>query len=137
MSDEELANRNGARVLVDDCPGYPCRVSLMDAQVGETVLLLNFEHQAADSPYRASHAIYVREHAKQAFPNVGDVPLVLQRRLISVRAFNSIHHMVAADVMQGSSLSDALPTMLRDPDVRYIHLHNARPGCFAARVSRA
>jgi hypothetical protein len=67
MSEQELARINAARIVVDEKPGYPCRVSLADAEVGETVILLNHEHQPAESPYRASHAIFVREHAGQAF----------------------------------------------------------------------
>lgn len=136
LSDAELTRAGAARTVVDATPGTPCRVSLADAEPGETVILLNFEHQPANSPYRASHAIFVRENAKQAFPEVGEVPEVLTSRLISVRAFDGRHYMVDADVVEGADLSEAIPGMLLNPDVSYLHLHNARPGCFAARVTR-
>src|SRR5437588_360549 len=66
LSDEVLAERGVIRRTVDAKPGFPCRVSLEDAEPGETVLLLNYEHQSADTPFRASHAIYVREGGPEA-----------------------------------------------------------------------
>ena len=137
MSDDELRSRLATRITVDAKPGYPCRVSLADAEIGETVILVNFEHQPADSPYQASHAIFVREHAGQAFPAAGSVPEALASRLISVRAFDDKHFLVNADVVDGSRLSESIPAMFQDPEVAYLHLHHAKPGCFAARVTRA
>jgi hypothetical protein len=137
LSDADLEKAGAARMVVDTKPGTPCRVSLADAEPGETVVLVNFEHQPANSPYRASHAIFIRENAEQAFPEVGEVPQVLASRLISLRAFDQRHYMVAADVMAGTKLREAIPVMFRDPAISYLHLHNAKPGCFAASVTRA
>ena len=137
LSAQELAEVRATRMIADVKPGYPCRVSLADAEVGETVILVNYEHQPADSPYRSTHAIFIRERAEQAFPEREEVPEVLKTRLISVRAFDENHHMVNAEVTDGSHLHDAITAMFRDPGVAYLHLHNAKPGCFAARVTRA
>lgn len=137
LSSSELAKVRATRIIADAKPGYPCRVSLADAEIGETVLLLNFQHQAADSPYQASHAIFIREHAEQAFPAAGTVPEALEIRLISIRAFDEKHYMVGAEVVDGAHLSDSLTAILQDQSVAYLHLHNAKPGCFAARVTRA
>ena len=137
LSDRELAKVRASRMIADAKPGFPCRVSLADAEIGETLILVNFEHQPGDSPYQARHAIFIRENAEQAFPNVGTVPESLKTRLISIRAFDDKHHMVDADVVDGIRLSESIPVMLEDPKAAYLHLHNARPGCFAARVTRA
>jgi len=137
MSQRELAQVRATRMVVDAKPGYPCRVSLADAEIGETVILANFMHQSGESPYQATHAIFVRENAKQAFPEVGAIPESLETRLISIRAFDEKHLMVNADVVEGSHLSVSIPLMLQDPKVSYLHLHNAKPGCYAARVTRA
>jgi len=136
MSSDELAGVRATRMIADARPGYPCRVSLAEAEVGEAVILVNYEHQPADSPYRSTHAIFVREQAEQAFPGRGEVPEVLQTRLISVRAFGENHYMVNAEVVEGLHLREAISAMFRDPHVAYLHLHNARQGCFAARVTR-
>ncbi len=137
LSDSELTKVRAARMIVDSKPGYPCRVSLADAEIGETVILVNFEHQSADSPFKAAHAIFVRENAEQAFPDIGMVPELFETRLISIRAFDGKHYMVDADVVDGSRLIESIPTILQDTRVAYLHLHNAKLGCFAARVTRA
>jgi Protein of unknown function (DUF1203) len=137
LSDEELATRGAMRRIVDKCPGFPCRVSLVDAQVGEVVLLTNYEHQTASSPYRASHAIFVRENAREARPEVGEVPQVLRSRLLSVRGFDEKGMMIDADVVDGREIEPAIERLLANARISYLHLHNAKPGCYAARVDRA
>jgi len=136
LSERELVKALATRMVVDSNPGYPCRISLVDADIGETVILVNYQHQSGDSPYRASHAIFVRENSEQAFPGVGVVPQVLETRLISIRAFDEKHHMLNADIVDGLSLTDSIPPLLQDSRVSYLHLHNAKRGCFAARVTR-
>ncbi|MEL7255690.1 MAG: DUF1203 domain-containing protein [Pseudomonadota bacterium] len=136
LSDDELAAQGARRMTVDASPGTPCRVSLRDADVGERVILINYQHQPEDSPYQASHAIFVREAACEAKIGVGDVPEVIRSRLISIRAFDEEHMMIEADVVDGQRVDRAIETAFENPDVRYIHLHIAKPGCFAARVTR-
>lgn len=137
LSDEELAARSACRVTADSKPGFPCRVSLADAEVGERLILLNYTHQPNDSPYRACHAVFVREGASEAVLQPGEIPDSIRSRLLSLRAFDSKHNIVAADVVEGAQLEDALQDTFEDPSVAYIHLHYAKPGCFAANVTRA
>jgi Protein of unknown function (DUF1203) len=137
LSDAELATLNAVRVVADKNAGYPCRVSLRDAEPGETLLLLNYEHLAVATPYRSRYAIFVRENAVDARLELGEIPEVLQTRLLSLRAFDRAGMMVDADVMQGSELAPAITRMLDKSAVAYLHVHNAKPGCFAARVDRA
>jgi len=137
LNDDELAERNACRMKVKSKAGTPCRVSMADAEVGETVILLNYEHQPAQSPYKASHAIFIREGATQAKLTVNEVPEVLRSRVISMRLFDQNHMMIDADVVQGEGLANAITAAFMDEQVAYAHLHNAKPGCFAASVSRA
>jgi Protein of unknown function (DUF1203) len=136
MPDDALAKENIRKVTVTAKPGTPCRVSLADAEVGETVLLLHFVHQPAQSPFRSSHAIFVREGVARAEPAAGEVPEVLLSRLISLRAFDHADMMIEADVVAGTAVGAAIQRTFCDPSVAYIHLHYARPGCFAASVRR-
>jgi hypothetical protein len=137
LSDVELAKMNARRQTVKSKPGTPCRVSMVDADVGDTVILINYEHQPANSPYKATHAIFVREGAPQAQLAVGEVPEVLRSRLVSLRLFDRSHMMIDADVVQGDGLADAITKAFENEQVAYAHLHNAKPGCFAASVTRA
>jgi hypothetical protein len=133
---EALAKLGVVRVVADSKPGFPCRVSLRDAEIGENVLLLNYEHQRARSPYRSSHAIFVRESAEQAALAINEVPEMLRERLLSVRAFDDEGMMVAADVVDGNRLEHPIDAMFADSAVEYLHLHNAKTGCYVALVER-
>ena len=134
--DESLAAIGVQRMQVDAEPGYPCRISLQDARVGETVLLMNYEHQPASTPYRSSHAIFVREAAREARPDPDTVPDMLRRRLISARAFDTDHMMVAADIVDGEHLAALIEGMLANDSTDYVHLHNAQRGCYLACAAR-
>jgi hypothetical protein len=136
LSDGALGGLGVLRQMVVESPGSPCRVTLEDAAVGEPVLLLNYEHQAAATPYRARHAIFVREGARRAARYEGTVPPVLARRLLSIRAFDASGMMVDADVLDGGALHARIPGFFANPAVAYLHAHNAKPGCFAARIDR-
>ena len=137
LSTTGLASQGGIREVVTHKPGYPCRVSLTDAEVGEEVILVHYEHQTADTPFRASHAIYIRPNAPQANLQPNEVPDLLRSRTLSLRGFNSAGMLIAADLAEGAALEQALESMLTDPAVSYVHIHYAKPGCYAARADRA
>src|ERR1700733_13388258 len=65
LSDDELRERNVYRYIADKKPGYPCRVGLVDAEIGESLLLVNFAHLRSSSPYRSVGPIFVRESASE------------------------------------------------------------------------
>jgi len=136
LDDEALKQQGVQRRVVDSKPGYPCRVSLQDAEVGETVLLMNYEHQPAPTPYRSSHAIFVREWAEQAVLESNEVPNMLRSRLLSVRAFDNSGMMIDADVIEGEQLESMIERMLASDATAYLHIHNARLGCYAVLVKR-
>src|SRR5262249_25942493 len=125
------------RCLADKKPGFPCRVSLLDAEPGERLILVPFSHQAVDSPYRASGPIFVREGAKQAILDVNEVPESVRGRLFSIRAYDSNGLMLDAEVAEGCELEAQIERFSALPAVAYLHLHNARPGCYSCRVDRA
>ncbi len=136
-SDNQLRDIGARRMLVDERPGFPCRVSLEDAGIGETVILLPFTHHETDSPYRASGPIFVREGAVTATPAVDEIPAMFAHRLLSLRGYDATGTMVAADVVSGTELGDALRRVFGDERVDAVHVHNARPGCYNCRVVRA
>jgi len=134
---ESLARVGVQRLVADSKPGFPCRVSLRDAEVGESVLLMNHVHQPKPSPYHSSHAIFVREWASQARLNRNEIPDMFRHRLLSVRAFDASGVMIDADVVEGAHLEALIIRMLKPCSVDCLHLHNAKPGCYAAMVRRS
>jgi hypothetical protein len=137
LSDPELRERGIRRVIADGRPVYPCRVSLEDAGEGEALLLLPHEHHPVETPYRASGPIYVRQIATQAQPAIGAVPALLRSRLISLRGYDARGMMVWADVRPGTELEAGIAELFALERVDYLHLHYAKPGCYACRVARA
>jgi len=136
MTDSELASHGVKRMIVDASPGYPDRIEIADAPLGASVLLLNYLHQPADTPYRSRHAIFVREGALETLDVIDLIPAALERRTISLRGFDSSHDMVDAILVEGMNLRAAIERMLIDRQVAYLHAHYATRGCYAARIER-
>ena len=138
LADDELMKHGARRAVCDEKPGFPCRVTLADAEPGETLILLNYALlDELSSPYRAKGPIFVRESAKQGRDVVDAVPDYLARRLLSIRAYDRDGMMLEADVVDGRELSPMIEKMFAIDGVDYLHAHFARRGCYAARIDRA
>jgi hypothetical protein len=137
LTDQELAAHGAVRRVADEPNAFPCRVSLEDAAPGEEVLLLPYRHHAGPSPYQSSGPVYVRRAARQAFDAVNEIPEMQSRRLSSVRAYDALGFLVVAEVVPGTDLDRLVREFLGSREVEWIHVHNARPGCYAFRVERA
>jgi hypothetical protein len=137
MTAEQLSAHNIVEQTAREGGGYPCRVSLQDASAGEKLLLVNFEHLPVDSPYRSKHAIYVRRNALTARLANNEIPQQLRSRLLSVRCFDQDGMMIEADICAGAELESAIHAAFTNSAVEYLHLHYAKPGCYAARADRA
>lgn len=136
LDDEALLARDARRVIATSKPGFPCRVSLVDAEPGETLILTNFEHLPVDSPFRSRHAIYVRAEAGPPAEYRDTLPEQFCTRMMSLRAFDDGGMMVDADLADGCAAEATILRMLAQPQVAYLHAHFAKPGCFAARIDR-
>ena len=135
QSDEELARQGIVRMMVDS-PTFPCRVSLTDRAMGETVLLLNHISHDVANPYRASHAIFVAEAQQDAAEYVDAVPPVFEKRILSLRGFDKDGMMAEALLTQPGEADAGIRKLFANPDIETIHAHNATRGCFSARIER-
>ena len=137
LSDEDLAARGAVRRIADARkPGYPCRVSLTDSKPGDELILVNHEHHAVDSPYRMRFAIYVRK-GEETYDAVDEVPEQLRLRKLAVRAWDAEAMMVGHELVDGRELESAIDRLFANPQAKYLHVHFASPGCYAAKVERA
>lgn len=137
LSEEALAQRGVLRFVSDGTSGFPDRIEMREAAAGETVLLLNHVCQPADTPYRATHAIYVREGACETYNRVNEVPDVMRQRLLSLRAYDERGMILDADVVDGREIEPVIARLFANPKVSYIHAHNAKRGCYSGRIDRA
>jgi len=137
LGDEELAAHGAVRMIADTKPSFPCRITLDDAEVGEALLLVNHVSHDGNNPYRASHAIFVSESAGSAAVYEDEIPPALERRILSLRAFDEDGMMVDAGLAQPGEADEAVRRLLANEWVDHIDAHNATRGCFAARVDRS
>jgi hypothetical protein len=137
LSEGELARHGVVRYLVDKNPGYPDRIEMRDAEPGETVLLLNHACQPANTPYHARHAIFVREGAEETYDRLNEIPEVMRERLLSLRGYDHRGMMLDADVVEGQHLEPVIERLFANRDIAYIHVHNAKRGCYSGCIDRA
>ncbi len=138
LADDVLTARGVVVETADKKPGFPCRVSLRYAEPGERVLLLNHVHQPADTPFRASHAIYVLEGAETAQLAAGELPEVFRMpNMLSVRAFDASGMLRTAELIDSTQAAEIFDQLLLREDVSCLQVHFAKYGCFAAQVTGA
>jgi hypothetical protein len=129
---------NGAIRTIANAPNaFPCRVTLEDAEPGEPLILLNYVSADVDTPFRASHAIYVREGATNAPLYRDAVPGYLNRRTLSLRGFDCAGMLHTAALARPGEADAGIRALLSDCEVSYVDAHNAAYGCFLARAERA
>jgi Protein of unknown function (DUF1203) len=134
LPDDELAQRGIVRMTVTQKPSFPCRVSLVDRDIGESVLLLNHVSHDVANPYRASHAIFVAEADRAEF--IDQVPPVFASRVLSLRGFERQGMMADAVLAQPGEADAAIRKLFDNPKIETIHAHNATRGCFSAKIER-
>ena len=136
LPDAELANRGIVRMTVSAKPSFPCRVSLTDREIGETVLLVNHVSHDVANPYRATHAIFVTEGADAAGEYVDEVPPVFETRVLSLRGFDAEGMMAEALLTRPGEADAGIRKLFANPRITTIHAHNAARGCFSAKIER-
>ena len=136
LSDEDLANRGAVRMIVNEKPSFPCRVSLTDRDLGESMLLVNHVSHDVANPYRASHAIFVTEGAEVHVELIDEVPSVFGPRVMSLRGFDSEGMMADAILTQPGEAESGILKLFENPEIETIHAHNAGRGCFSAKIER-
>lgn len=136
LPDAALAARGVIRKRADKKPGYPCRITLEDAEPGEDVLLLNYVSHKAQTPYRSAYAVYVRESAEKPAVFVDELPPVFRGRPIALRIFDAGGMLIGADLSLNGEARDNIARAFDNPHAAYIHAHNAMHGCFAAEIKR-
>lgn len=117
-------------------PGFPCRVTLEDADEGEELVLFNHVSHDVQSPYRTSYAIFVRTGAAKAAQYTDEVPPVFAGRTLALRGFGTDAMLKSAELAVPGSADKTIRQLFALEEVAYIDVHNAAHGCFVARVER-
>ena len=136
LADEQLARRGALRVIADSKPGFPCRISLEDAEPGETLILFNHVSHDVPTPFRSAYAIYVREGIREPARYVDETPPVFEGRALSLRGFDSKGILRGALLALPGEADAKIRALFERPEIETIHAHNAAAGCFAAKIVR-
>lgn len=136
LNQAELKQLGAVKSIADSNPGFPCRVSLIDAKIGEEVILFPYSHHKVNSPYQATGPIFVRKNARTAAPKINEIPSFLNHRFLSLRIYNNAAMMIDAKTVKGDSLRAAINSIFENNLATYIQIHNAGPGCYNCQVDR-
>ena len=137
LGNSELEKFGAVKMIVAEFPGFPCIVSLEDAEIGEEVILLPYQHHKTNSPYQSSGPIFVRKIAKSSIYEINEIPKMFNHRLLSLRGYDKNAIMKDASVIEGNNLKAQIFKIFENDDIQYIHIHNAKPGCYNCLVERA
>lgn len=136
LNDTKLKEKGVVTYIADSNPGFPCRVTLKDVHPGERLLLLNYIHLNVDSPYRASHAIFIKDGGSTENCAINEVPETVANRPVSIRGYDNQHMMIEANAVEGLESKKCIQIMLNNNNVAYIQIHTAKRGCFLTNVER-
>lgn len=136
LTDQEREARGIIKVVADESPGYPCRVSLKDAAIGEELWAFNYLHHNVNSPYKASGPIFVRQNAMESNIAQNEVPIMLNHRLLSLRVYNKKAMMIDARTLEGKYLKETIQDVFANINAEYIQVHNSSPGCYNCQINR-
>ena len=136
LRDDQLAARNARRVTADSKPGFPCRVSLEDAEPGESLILFNHISHDVQTPFRSAFAVYVREKAAVAACYVDEAPPAFAGRTLALRGFDAEGMLCSAVLAPPGEADSRIRALFDRPEIATIHAHNAAAGCFAAKIVR-
>ena len=137
LDNQELEEKGAMRMTVDKKLAFPCRVSLEDGEIGDEVILLAYQHHKTNSPYQSRGPIFVKKNAATAMPAVNEIPKLLLHRLLSIRKYDKNGMMKASLVTEGKFLREVLMESFNNQEIDYVHIHNAKPGCYMCEVIRA
>lgn len=135
LTELELSVNNIVKQTVNKKPSFPCRVTLQDAEIGEEVFLLNYQFHNKNSPYSANGPIYIRPNKVSKICKKNEIPEMFLTRLISLRGYNSLSMLINAEVFEGTLLKEKIQKFLEKENIEYLHIHNAKTGCFLAETS--
>ena len=136
LSDAELAAINARRLSATDNRGFPCRVSLRDADEGDNLILFHHVSHDVATPYRSAYAIYIRENAQVAAAYVDETPPVFEGRPIALRGFDADGNLRDAALALPGQADARIRELFESEEIAYIHAHNAAHGCFSAAIER-
>jgi len=122
-------------VTADSPRGYPCRHCLRWASPGEAMVLFPFAAIAPGRPYSETGPIFVHAEPCERYAATHEFPSEFRKGRV-VRAYNSQHDLIAADVANGEGPEAVIERFLQKPETAFVHVRSASHGCYTMEVKR-
>ena len=124
------------RLVTADSPrGYPCRHCLRWARLGERMILFPFAAIAPGRPYSESGPIFVHAEPCERYAATDEFPPEFRSGRV-LRAYDSQHDMIAAEVVNGEGPEAVIERFLQKPETAFVHVRSASRGCYTMEVER-
>jgi hypothetical protein len=127
--------RDHAVVTADSPRGYPCRHCLQWAQPGERMILFPFAAIPPGRPYSETGPIFVHAEACERYCATEEFPAEFREGRV-LRAYNSRHDMIAAEVANGAGPEAVIERFLQKPETAFVHVRSASHGCYTMEIER-
>ena len=124
------------RLVTADSPrGYPCRHCLRWAQPGERMILFPYAAIAPGRPYSESGPIFVHAELCERYAATEEFPSDFRNGRV-VRAYNSQHDIIDAEVVNGEGPEPVIERFLQKPETAFVHVRSVSHGCYTMEVER-
>ena len=124
-----------AVVTADSPTGYPCRHCLRWAHPGEPMILFPFAAIAPGRPYSESGPIFIHAEPCEPYATPHEFPPEFREGRV-LRAYNSQHDMIAAEVANEEGPEAVIERFLQRPETAFVHVRSASHGCYTMEVER-
>jgi Protein of unknown function (DUF1203) len=124
-----------AVVTADSPRGYPCRHCLRWARPGERMILFPFAAIAPSRPYSESGPIFVHAEPCERYATTHEFPSEFRQGRV-LRAYNSQHDIIAAEVANGEGPEAVIERFLQKPETAFVHVRSASHGCYTMEIER-
>jgi hypothetical protein len=124
-----------ALVTADSPEAYPCRHCLRWAEIGERMILFPFAAIAPGRPYSESGPIFVHADPCERYAATEEFPVAFRAGRV-LRAYNSQHDMIAAEVANGEGPEAVIERFLQKPETAFVHVRSISRGCYAMEIER-
>jgi uncharacterized protein DUF1203 len=132
-ADEGAADHRA--VTADSPRGYPCRHCLRWALPGERMILFPFVAIPPGRPYSESGPIFVHAEVCERYAATDEFPAAFREGRV-IRAYNSDHDIIAAEVVNGDGPEAVIERFLQKPETAFVHVRSASHGCYTMEIER-
>ena len=122
-------------ITADSPKGYPCRHCLRWAQPGERMILFPFAAIKPGRPYSESGPIFVHAEPCERYAATHEFPPAFRNGRV-LRAYNSQHAIIAAEVANEEGPEAVIERFLQQPETAFVHVRSASHGCYTMEVER-